>query len=69
MQLFSPPLLLEVEPLLEVVHYSLICGFGMTVAFWVSGARSLNLDFPFHAKFVEHFGNELWSVVGYYIVW
>ena len=69
MHLFVPPLFLEVESFLEVVHYSFICGFGMTVAFWVSGGRGVNLDFPFHVKFVEHFGNELWSVVGYYFVW
>ena len=54
-QFFAPPLFLEVEFFLEVVHYSFICSFGMTVAFWVSRARGLNLDFPLYTKIVEYF--------------
>ena len=49
-----PPLFLEVESFLEIVHYSFICSFGVTVALWISGARGLDLDFPLYAKIIEY---------------
>ena len=67
-QFVAPPLYLEVESFLEVVHYGFICGFRMPVAFWISGACGLNLDFPLFAEIIEYLRDELRSIVGYYLV-
>ena len=69
MQFFAPPFFFEVESFLEIFHYGIVCGFGVSVTLWVSGACGLNLDFSFVAEFHEYFRDELWSVVSYYFVW
>ena len=68
MQLFALSFFFEVEPFLEIIHYGLVCSFGVSVTLCVTGACGLNLDFPFVAEFFEYLGDKLWSIVGYYFV-
>ena len=55
MQLFAPSFFYKVESFLEIIYYSLICSFGVSVTLLVTGACGLNLDLPLVAEFLEYF--------------